>query len=61
MDGVVHRYFPDLTLGVIRGRNGRTYAFSRAEWRPQDCEPQEGMTVVFLCDPGRAVNIRLKK
>jgi hypothetical protein len=59
MEGVIHRYFDDLTLGLIRGSNGRKYAFSRTEWRPQDCEPQEGMTVVFQSDPGRAVNVRL--
>jgi hypothetical protein len=61
LEGVINKYFVDLTLGLIRGRNGRKYAFSKMEWKPSDCEPEEGMRVIFQPDPRRVLNVRLKE
>lgn len=58
MKGTVHRYFADIKMGTIRADNGKKYPFTQADWMAGDIEPQEGTSVLFDLEPGRAVNIR---
>lgn len=45
-------------MGTIRADNGKKYPFTHADWMAGDIEPQEGTSVLFDLEPGRAVNIR---
>ena len=56
MKGNVLGFDPDANTGAISGHDGRRYDFVRLEWR-SPALPVRGVTVDFVADGGRAVQI----
>jgi hypothetical protein len=45
--------------GVVEAGNGRTYYFSKAEWKSPETKPQAGIPVIFKKDRKHACDVRL--
>src|SRR5690349_18119556 len=61
MEGTIRQFFTDVRMETIRGRDGRKYFFTKAEWRDDDVEPEPGLPVVFSPALYRAEEVSVQR
>lgn len=59
MNGVILAYSSDVSAGVIRGDDGKSYYFPKTEWASAENRPLTGLTVTFSRREHNACQVRI--
>jgi hypothetical protein len=59
MNGVILAYSSDVSAGVIKGEDGRSYYFPKTEWASAENHPVSGLTVTFSRRERNACHVRI--